>query len=259
MVNLNRNGCYAGYDPVKHKVTHYEVVFLDPHVMAIRRIPARSIQKYVSGELISEDLREIENPEARSLFAKKRSNKTWKYGRMSLNGWKRTEIRYKLSRRRLRQVHIPKSEIIDSRLHKSNTRDIMTGVKAKSLQGYIDKNKYWRNIQDAIEEAENALKLPIQTRLETFGYEYSKNVKNSYKASQSKRKKLVAEIQQLKTLNYKVNRRGRPRKRKEIDENSSSRLGVTHLKPFLLTDVVVLSEMVNIICTLGNIDKMEEN
>lgn len=57
MVNLNRNGCYADYDPVTHKVTHYEVVFLDPHVMTVQRIPAGSIQKYVSGELISEDLR----------------------------------------------------------------------------------------------------------------------------------------------------------------------------------------------------------
>ncbi|VUZ57700.1 unnamed protein product, partial [Hymenolepis diminuta] len=57
MVNLNRNGCYADYDPVTHKVTHYEVVLLDPHIMTIQRIPARSIQKYVSGELISEDLR----------------------------------------------------------------------------------------------------------------------------------------------------------------------------------------------------------
>nr|CDS32345.1 zinc finger CW type PWWP domain protein 1 [Hymenolepis microstoma] len=152
MVNLNRNGCYADYDPVTHKVTHYEVVFLDPHVMTIRRIPAKFVQKYVSGELINEDLL---------------------------------------------------------------------------------KSKYWRKIQDAMEEAENALKLPIQIRLETFGYEHPKNSQSSNKPSHSQRREIMAENQQQKTLICKVTRRGRPRKRKEIKGDSFSGLCVSNLTSFL--------------------------
>lgn len=57
MINLNEDGRYADYDPVTHKVTHYEVVFLDPHVMTTQRVSARYVQKYKSGELISKDLR----------------------------------------------------------------------------------------------------------------------------------------------------------------------------------------------------------
>ncbi|VDN96276.1 unnamed protein product [Rodentolepis nana] len=152
MVNLNRNGCYADYDPVTHKVTHYEVVFLDPHVMTIRRVPAKFIQKYVSGELISDDLQ---------------------------------------------------------------------------------KSKYWRKIQDAMEEAEIALKLPIQIRLETFGYEHPKNVQSSNKASHSQRREPMVENQQQKVLTYKVTRRGRPRKRKEIEGDSSSGLCANNMTSFL--------------------------
>ena len=61
MVDLDEDGMFADYDLVTHKVTHYQVVFLDPRVVTIKRIPALHVQEYVSGKLIDEDLR-VRNP-----------------------------------------------------------------------------------------------------------------------------------------------------------------------------------------------------
>ena len=56
MVDFDEKGMFADYDSVTHKVTHYQVVFLDPNVMTFARLPAFQVKKFLPGELIDEDL-----------------------------------------------------------------------------------------------------------------------------------------------------------------------------------------------------------
>lgn len=54
----------------------------------------------------------------------------------------------------------------------------------------LKKSKHWSRIEKAIEAAEDALKLPIHTRIEGYGYNYSEKTQNiSKKSSLSKQRK----------------------------------------------------------------------
>ncbi|KAM7539512.1 hypothetical protein Aperf_G00000023515 [Anoplocephala perfoliata] len=155
IVNLDQNGCYAYYDPVTYKVTHYEVVFLDPHVMTVKRLPTFCIRKYTSSELVDEGLR---------------------------------------------------------------------------------RSPYWQQIEKAISEAEDALKLPVQVRLNVYGYKQPKEPRGSPKADQSLRQNYTVGIRKQKNGKCKISRRGRPRKKKNCQELVPKRLRPLFPKKYVIQE-----------------------
>ncbi|VDM18359.1 unnamed protein product [Hydatigera taeniaeformis] len=59
MVDFDKRGMYADYDPMTHMATHYRVVSLGSHVMAAKRLPIFRLRKYVRERIVCDTLRVI--------------------------------------------------------------------------------------------------------------------------------------------------------------------------------------------------------
>ncbi|CAL8071141.1 unnamed protein product [Calicophoron daubneyi] len=175
MVYYNRQGKYCEFDSLTRNVAYYHVVFLDPTRSTVSRVRADKIRKFTSRDELNQSLCTSKYRKRLEAAAQEAEDALLLsiQDRLNAYGYDYTESP-KISKRQ----------------------------KTKSESEPFRTSKYRKRLEAAAQEAEDALLLSIQDRLNAYGYDYNESPKIS------KRQKTKSEPVSFRVERKPCNKRG---------------------------------------------------